>query len=447
MSRLVKSWAKAKPLALGSSSKGGCKWVPDGQSFSLTWNHIRNREIDLECLRSQVVKEADELKQALVTLFPYIDFSTFLLSKVNDDVESPMSLFDREDNKVYFKPFIDDIWAHLGRDHDTHPGVSPTTPIFTSTGKFLQNKGKNWLTGPRDILQKSLAHFYRTSGIPPRAWQTSDLLYRGLGSYLRNFRVLRHNISFIGNPKAKQRDKLMYDAFWALAPHLGLVLIFYLGVIRPVEIEILKMLGIPTIDHEHYIFVHTKKMPLTSPYNFNTATINQLLHKDTVPELAYESRAYRNVMQSIFDNHLARLHPDTVEKLLRQAADGQAQHTEDMHDGHYALDEIAQGTGIPLSKRDHQFGVSRAFQSWFNFIPGDFSWSTHANYRPVDEIELHKHLALDIARRRIIEHYHITNGEKPQRAQRVAEVMVSKPFLLGSEVSSLPYLSFFGCRG
>ena len=51
----------------------------------------------------------------------------------------------------------------------------------------------------------------------------------------------------------------MYEAFWALLIYLGIILIFYLSVIQPTEIEILKHLGVPTGDHKHFIFVHNHK--------------------------------------------------------------------------------------------------------------------------------------------------------------------------------------------
>jgi hypothetical protein len=436
LSRTVDEWVSLTPIAKQSTAKGGCTWSPDGQNFTLTWGHIQGRSIDLDILRRRVVEQADQLTQTLVDLVPCVELSQFRLSQVTDDAESPESLFDRQDNKALFQPYIDRVWAYLGRPQSPgaeHYGSAKyDTPIFSRNGRIDEKAAKQWLKRPAELLRLILRHLCRTCGITPCAWQTADLLYRCVGTYLRNFRLLRHGTPFLGNPKAKQNDRLMYEAFWALPPHLGIVLLFYLGVIRPIEIEILKNLGIPTGDHEHYIFVHNHKRPTLSSYVFSTSTVNEILHCGT-PELSYESRACRKVMASIYDHHLSHLHQDSWEKLLRSTGNAQAKHTENTNDGRYVQDEISRATGKPLSARSQQIGVSRAFHAFFGFLPG-ISWSSLANHRPKEEREQHINVALGVARLLVVEVYGVANGTPSQRIQRVAELISSKPFFLGKEV-------------
>jgi hypothetical protein len=438
MSRIIDQWVSLTPIAKQSTAKGGCTWSPDGQTLTLRWGHIRGRNIDLDILRRRVIAQADELTQTLVGLLPCVDLSLFQLSQVKDDAESPESLFDRQDNKALFKPYIDRVWAYLGRPHpqgvEMDGSAKHDRPLFNRNGRINDKAAKLWLKGPAELLRLILRHFCRTCGITPRAWQTAELLYRCLGGYLRNLHLLPHATPFVGNPRAKQTDRLSYDAFWALPVHLGIVLIFYLGVIRPIEIDILKHLGIPTGDHEHFIFVHNHKRPTLSPYVFSPETVNEILHCGT-PELSYESRAYRKVMSSIYDHHLCHLHQDSWETLLRSSGNAQAQHTENTNDGHYVQDDISQATGMPLSKRNQQLGVSRAFHSFFGFLPGSISWTPLANYCPKGEREQNIHIALGVARQLVVEKYGVANGTPSQRVQRVAELMSSKPFLLGIKVS------------
>jgi hypothetical protein len=437
MNRIIDQWVSLTPIAKQSTAKGGCTWLPDGQTFALRWGHIRGRNIDLDILRQRVVEQADQLTQTLVDLVPCVDLSQFRLSQVKDDAESPVSLFDRHDNKALFQPYIDRVWTYLGRPPvpgaEINDGPKYERPIFTRNGRIDEKAAKLWLKGPAELLRLILRHFCRTCGVTPRAWQTADLLYRCLGVYLRNFRLLPHDMPFVGNPKAKQNDRLMYEAFWALPIHLGIVLIFYLGVIRPIEIEILQHLGVPTGDHKHYIFVHNHKRPTLSSYVFSPSTVNEILHCGT-PELSYESRACRKVMLSIYDHHLSHLHQDSWETLLRSSGNAQAQHTENTNDSHYAQDEISRATGMPLSKRNHQLGVSRAFHSFFGFLPGSIRWSSLANHCPKGEREQNINIALGVARRLVVEKYGVANGTRSQRVQRVAELISSKPFLLGLKV-------------
>lgn len=430
MSRVVAFWGKAAPVAKQVSSRSHCTYAPDGQSFSFSWDSIYGQQIVLEKLRLQVIKESQELTRSLTELFPYIDFSTFALSKIVDDTESSLSLFDRPENRAYFQPFIDLILAHLGHDGTSNPDVEPTTPVFDSKGKLKKKPAREWLEGPQDVLRKALAHFYRTVGVPPRPWQTSDLLYRDLAGYSRNLRLLHNGVSYISNPRAKQRDKLMYDAFWALPSHLSIVFIFLLGVVRPIEILLMNKLKVPTDEHHHYIFVDTKKKPQHASSIFNTSTINNILIHNTTPELAYESRAYRHIMQSIIDHHFAHLHIDTVSTLIADAGNGMAQHTPETHANNYARDKASQATGIPLSERNKQFAISGAFHSWFGFTPEQSSnWSTMVNYRPSEDVNLHRRLALDTARRLVIENYGLPVGTKESCADRVRDLMNIRPFL------------------
>ena len=182
-------------------------------------------------------------------------------------------------------------------------------------------------------------------------WPTAELLYHCLGVYLQNLHLLQYDTPFIGNPRAKQNDRLMYEAFWALLIYLGIILIFYLSVIQPIEIEILKHLGVPTGDHKHFIFVHNHKWPILLSYVFSAKTVNEILYCSTL-ELSYESQAYCKVMLSIYDHHSSHLCYDSWETLLCSSRNAQAQHTKNTNKGHYVQDDIPRATGMPLSKRN-----------------------------------------------------------------------------------------------
>ena len=153
----------------------------------------------------------------------------------------------------------------------------------------------------------------------------------------------------------------MYDAFWALPSHLSIIFIFLLGVVCPIEILLMNKLKLPMDEHHHYIFVDTKKKPQHVSSILNTSAINNILIHNTTPKLAYESRAYCHIIQSIIEHHFANLHIDTVSMLIADAGNGMAQHTPETHTNNYAQDKASQATGILLSEWNKQFAISGAF--------------------------------------------------------------------------------------
>ena len=156
MSRIIDAWVSLSPIAKQSTAKGGCTWSPDGQSLILRWGHIRGRNIDLDTLRRRVVEQADQLTQTLVDLVPCVDLSQFRLSQVTDDAESLECLFDRQDNKELFQPYIDQVWAYLGRPQNTGSerdgNAKYDTPIFSRNGRIDEKAARRWLKGPAMLL-------------------------------------------------------------------------------------------------------------------------------------------------------------------------------------------------------------------------------------------------------------------------------------------------------
>jgi hypothetical protein len=437
MERLIEYWITIKPIARRTPSSNYVAWNPNGQSFSLTWGRINSRLIELKLLRAQIIKEAHQLITDLHDIVPGLDISLFKLSQLRDTPDAgSTSLFDIDENIAVFQPYIDQVWDYLGKNDVSCPGS-----IYNKVGKIHQKKGRKFLAKLQSLLEKILAHLLKTSGISARTWQAAALLYRPYGDYGHNVWLLPHGVPVVGNPKAKQMEKLIYAAFWALAPHLGLVLFFYIGVYRPVEIEIMEAFKIPTEEHRRFIFVYTHARPQLSTYVYDGKKVNWCLENDTTPELAYETRALRNVQQAIVDKHFTRLHHDAVRSLLADGSNNQAQHTASTHDTDYAVDQITRGMAMPLSSRDKQMAVSYAFHAWFGFTPRNLDWDKYANYQPAEDVKVNETLALDTARRLVIEYYHVADGSQSARCQRVRDLNSSRPFLIGTEVSHWRYLS------
>src|SRR5215472_5717554 len=129
--------------------------------------------------------------------------------------------------------------------------------------------------------------------------------YRHYGQCQRNLRILRKRIVYIGNPKAKKCDQLVHDSFWTFPPHLGAMLLLYLGVFREIEIEILQGLRIPTNIHRHYIFAFIMQGSHFNPTISSSTAINKVLKDSSV--LSVEAGALRHVFTAILDQHFPQL--------------------------------------------------------------------------------------------------------------------------------------------
>src|ERR1700691_5182125 len=106
MGRLIEFWVTVKPIARRMPSNSHVAWSLDGQSFALTWGRIRGRIIELELLRAQLVREAQQLIAALHDIVPVLDISTFKLSKLVDSPDAgSTSLFDSPENVKVFQPY------------------------------------------------------------------------------------------------------------------------------------------------------------------------------------------------------------------------------------------------------------------------------------------------------------------------------------------------------
>jgi hypothetical protein len=428
MSRLYSWWPDVKRVAKTEPGNVKTDWSADGSHLLFSWSHIQARKITLSQLKREIIREAQELKLALGDIMPSIDLSTFDSSKVVDDPASPVSLFDRPENKVIFERYIQQLRQALKQGPDNTSGSF----VYNTTGRIIKKRARALLARSETFLGKALVHFCKTIGVPPRAWQIGEFLYRTAGQYDRNMRLLNNKIAYIGNPKAKQKDKLVYDSFWALVPHLGSMLMVYLGAYRPVEIEIMQDLDIPTAEHMHYIFVHTTAQKTLSPYAYSPIKVNSLLKGVEDSAIPFEARALRHIFTAIIDQHFPPPHKPVAKG---SAVDSQGQHAPNTREGWYARDQIQRSTGLSVSSRNRQLAIGHSLQAWLGFVPASYEYSYYGNRSNIGIIEENKQYALDLARSLILRgDYHVADGDQSMRKSRVTQLMTLKPFLIGWQV-------------
>lgn len=384
-------------------------------------------------LKLEIIWEAEEVKLSLTDIVPRVDLSTFNLLTVTNNPASPVSLFDLPENKAIFEPYIQQVQQALRQGtSNTHNNNTKGSFIYNSTVRINKKHAYALLAHSEVFLGKALIHFCKMIGIPPWAWQIREFLFPTVGQYDQNTWILNSKTIYIGNPQVKQKDKLVYDSFWALVPHLRLVLILYLGVYWVVEIEILEDLDIPTAEHKHCIFMHTTKWKTLSSYTYSLTKVNSLLKGAEDLVVPFETWA----LHHIFTTLIKQQFPFVDNKMSAVVLQGQ--HVSGTKDGWYACDQIQRSTGLSVSSRNHQLGIGQSLQAWCGFVPASYEYSSYGAQHNIANIEENQQYTFDLARLLILQgDYHIADGDQSTHQSCVSQLMTLKPFLTRKRVDGI----------
>jgi hypothetical protein len=235
------------------------------------------------------VESSTRLRENLYSLFPTVfpieKLKDLRVSSFSDDPDALVSLFERPDNKQLLKPLIDELASCL---------------LTLTEAEMVQTLKKS-----QSFLETLVHCLYGLNGAPPRAWQTAMLQHAPLLKHPRNLCII-DDTCCLGNPRAKQVNRENYPAWWALTECVGLTLLIFLGVFRPVEIKLALRAKPKRSPDEmrHFIF--------TRPYTLR-------IHKDSIlwtgkmvnnalysakSNLRAEARVHRHVLKAFLKKHL-----------------------------------------------------------------------------------------------------------------------------------------------
>jgi hypothetical protein len=426
MSRIYSWWRQAQPVAFAEPGRVKVDWSLDGQSMTFSWGHIQSKLITLDQLRRNVITDAEEMQKTCIALVPDMDTLNFQLSDILDAPASSQSPFDHDGNKAIFEPYIKQVRAAL-RQSD----AMPKDFVWNSADRFSNSGGRKFLNKTQKLLRQILVQFYLTCGVPPRAWQAAGFCFRTSAQNERNLRIIDQKYVTLSNPKAKQRDRTISHSFWALPPHLGKLLVFYLGVYRPIEIEILNGLGLSSSSYETHIFVNapTPRLGLAySPvqgHNFVYSPTNVNEHLNASQVLGMEARALRHVFTAILERHFPRLSSDIQESAIT----AQGQHSTGVRNQHYARDQVQRSTGLSSTSNFRQLAVSHSLHTFYGFVPHDYENGDSDVSGAMSKNQLY---ALSTARSLILQgDYCVGDGNVKDRKAYVKDLMLKKPYMTG----------------
>lgn len=365
--RLKTAWILASAEAKREASAVEVTWNPSGQSFSFTYRN-RTKTIYLSQLKSAAINSCDELLTHLQQLLPpTVDFSKFSLDKIAGfrGTSLSKSVVDDTENRKIFQEYVDVVWEAISQKAgNAECKKKNLISLKNNSGIWNKKRVEKYLGISQNLQDAALVAFHASIGIPPRPWQTSALSYRPFGQPKPNINVL-HGQVIVSNPIAKQIDLKEYSAIWALPPQLGRVLVFYLGVIREIEVNLLsQVFKWPTEEHKVYIFTRlSKKTAASSVFSYSTSQINQIL---VASELGLDPLALRHVMIALFRRQYPLLLQP--EPAGASSVDEQAQHLRLTGDIHYSPDEVIRSTGQSITRTGRQMLVSQTLQAQYGMI-------------------------------------------------------------------------------
>jgi hypothetical protein len=269
------------------------EWNSDGGhnfSFSSRYGSIT---LDLHDFKSSMKAHPALVWQSFTQLFPCGYDNTLLeklshipISSFNDDIHSPQSLFDRDDNQVIFSQYRKALQPLWSQD-------APTTTYIAALGEF------------QTLLAQAIT---LQNGVAMRAFQIAGLKFAAAGNLPRNI-YIDANQCYIGKPEAKQHftETPWYHSYWGIHDQVGLAMILYLGIFRPLEIPTPSLATSPSAGAVHpYLFLtiapnSEEGWTLT---RWAAADVNRALLHETSP-LKAEGRACRHFTKGFLRRFLS----------------------------------------------------------------------------------------------------------------------------------------------
>jgi len=246
---LMSNWFVANSASRTHLSRA--RWIWNFEKTILTgkWAYVKAVDINISEVRKTLQHQSETLWDRVLDAVPGDSpeqYSAFRDLTLEDDPVDPSCLYGRAANVTVLAPFYTAMWAALEKSLNEEKNSTDRTAI---ANKFLQS-----MQALRDSV---LSIALPTSGITPRPRQVAEAKYRAdarLPKLHRNLRIA-FGMTFLGNFEDKVHKEKESRSYHPLAPQLVTPIHFLLGVVRKVEILLLRRYKVPTKEFNCYMFV------------------------------------------------------------------------------------------------------------------------------------------------------------------------------------------------
>ncbi|RXW16136.1 hypothetical protein EST38_g9718, partial [Candolleomyces aberdarensis] len=303
----VEECAKIEPPAVNVS------WTAGLSSFSIAdgQGHIITKPTQFSDLQKTSQAAATEPLRMLQTLLLYSEERLTQIFRELMDNDDP---FSSDRNRSIFEKTCQQLSQRLSTS-----GLSLSR--CNNAGLTIAvDEGHAFLASTYKLLVSLLVGIAYTSGIPPRGFQIERLRYKKKDNEKTNI-ILRassesgHRV-FIAFPNAKQH-KSAYNVAWLLPPNLGMALVLYLGIIRPIEIQLLENIqahrGKLALLESHIFAAPTTSSEDSAKFGCAKLYVEEILGREA---LRMNCRVLRQLMTSLLRMKNPQFHGNSSETAL-----------------------------------------------------------------------------------------------------------------------------------
>jgi hypothetical protein len=378
-------WFKVAKAARLESRASGFTFMEDGQGIIINDASKCPHPIAFSLLGSSARDAIFRTEENIIKCLPNScvqDFLNFGWESITDDVMSYQSMFCQPQNQDFLQPIRNKLLNLLLAKQSRNQRHEPL-PLTSSTGQLDIPKARTWLQSHDSILSSITAAFILTCGVPPRDFQFKSFQvdHDEDKGYKRSFFIIDKLPAF-ANPKAKQVGQHFKQCLWGATSAQARSLLFFLGILKPIYAEIMRLMKVHDRIFDIYIFVRTAPLAqsqLTShPLLLSGTTINYYLYKHTRSiGIRLTCGIMRNKITAVYHQFFPWLSTlADSNPVERSAVDWQGQHESLTGNVHYGrILDIPLALNMSRNKAIMFIEVSRALQSIYGLAPSDEDWS------------------------------------------------------------------------
>lgn len=414
------------PLALKMPTPFNHQWSSDGQSVSI-YHDLTAKVINLKLskLKDLIGKSIDYFEECLLKMIPKnFDWKTEVsFDNIFDNCSISSSVFEQEPFQTHLrqiqKRFLDSLKDSL-----------------QTNSSWNKEKIKLFFKQDQSTLDALALTIVWTCGYPPRGFQLTQLKFRESKDNIRNLFIMFNGLVVLGFPKQKGARNSVQASLWALPKQLLKPVLFYLGVIRRVAINILEEINISFQGVQSYIFVKlTPKHYASRKWNgsdFNQAIKNAVNTMGFEKEYALTDKQMRQLIESIISKHL----PTLSQRKASGEHNISTGHTTSTGSIHYGRDAAYSNNQLALSQDMIQqcLATSQVLQWFWGIGPLYNNWND-IFIKESEHIQMqNQNIALSQARYYVMLNYHL-KASKPELAKLSVEKLLTNQPYLGDKVN------------